>query len=217
MVWLVAAAIFVAPFVLTPFSRLVSARLALVVFWVGCLCGGTWFLVEARKAEKDLEAIQIYALPHTPGTHRISIIPPSQKSMKAVLRGGSVVPAIDLKKLDWRFRQPFVSATWFEPKEHDGPEAGETLLFYVDYWGTADGPLTLEYQVEPGTAALLHQRSLAVGHDGSARHMIRGHLLPVLTIFEWGLISWGALWMIVQVVLEIRRRRVPPGGASPGF
>ena len=221
MGWLVALAILVLPFVLVRFDRQRAVRIALALFWSACACGGAWFLIQAHKAETDLETVRTYALPDVPGTHRVTITPPSQKSMKAELRGGDGVLSPEaLKKLDWRFLERFVPATWFDPKQHDQPDAGSTLLFYVD-WGTQDGPLTLEYKVEPETAALLHGRSLVVGHDGSARHMIRDHLLPALKILGWGLIVWGGLWTIVQVVRESMRAKKnasgPAGTEALGF
>jgi len=213
MVWLVAAVVLILPFVLLRFQRHPAGRMGLGLFWLGCLGAGAWFLYHAREAKRDLDSVRTYALPDSPGTHQITVVSPSQKSMKAVLRGGQgVLSPADLKKFDWRFPERSVSAEWFESKEHDEPDPGETLLYYVGYHGTAGGTLTLEYQVVAETAPMLGGRSLVVGHDGSARHMIRGHLLPLLYLFGWGLMAWGVLWMSVQLGVALKARRLRPSG-----
>jgi hypothetical protein len=143
--------------------------------------------------------------------------------MKAVLVGGlTPLPLSDLKTPNWRFTDKFETATWYSTREYDGPGNGETLLFYVDDWGAPDGPLHLEYDVAEDGRGLLRDRSLAVTHDASAKHLLRDHAQSFVQAFGWALLFWGVLWMTLQVGMERRRRgktknaSVPAGTEASG-
>lgn len=206
MQWLAALAIFLLPFVFLIYQRHLAGRLLLFLFWALCGTFGAWFLSRVPRIEADLNAVQAYALPHTPGSHAITIARPSQRSMKGVLRGGAgLPPPEDLGKLGWCFAEPGVWVTWLAPRTHDGPDAGDSVLFYVEY-GSPEGPLTLQYRINEAQAALLSGRTLVVGHDSGARKMLRT-ARSVYNLFGWGLVGWGGLWMIVQAALWVGRWR----------
>jgi hypothetical protein len=208
MGWLVVLGVLMLPFILARFSCHLVVRLALLLFWLGCLGVAAWFFSAARQIEKDLETVHSYPLSDVPGTHLVTITPLSQRSMKGVLIGGAGEPPPDeLKTLNWRFTDKFVPATWFESDRYDLPAPGRTPLFHVA-WGGPDGPLHLEYQVGEGNRGLPRDRALMITHDPSAKHMLRDHGRAVLELCAWSLLVWGALWMTVQLAMEVHRRRV---------
>lgn len=222
MEWLVALLILVVPFLLIRYSRHLAARLGLLVFWLACGAGGAWFLAEARKVEKDLETVYTYPLASTPGTHRVPLAPLSQGSMKGVLRGGAQ-PAgrPELEKAGWSFTDPKIRVTWFEAREHDPAEPDETLLFYVDWWGSGTPPAILEYRVDESRQSWFQGRTVRIGHDGSAKHLLRDHALVFLNLFGGVLLIWGGLWLLVQVLqISMRPKKnasLPAGTEAFGF
>jgi hypothetical protein len=215
MGWLIGLLILVAPFVLLRFSRHIAARLALMVVWLSCGGGGAWFLSEARRAGKDLETAHTYPLASAPGTHRIALTPLSQGSMKGVLRGGAgSLERSELAKAGWSFTDPRIPATWFEASEHDPAGPGETLLFYTAWTGSDVPPAVLEYRVDESRQTWFQGRVLAIGHDATARHMLRDHAMAFLNFFGVALLLWGGVWLIVQVVQTATRgkeKRLRPG------
>lgn len=217
MAWLVVLAVLVIPFVLAARQHRLAARMTLALFWTSSIAAGVWFLFQVRRIEADILSVQVYALPSTPGDHAIRVARPSQGSMKGTLRGGDgALQRGDLEKLRWSFAEPGALAMWFDPREDDGPEPGEVLLFYVDEWRTQES-LSLKYRIEDSPSSLLKGRTLAVGHDRGAKHLLRDHAQIFLVLSGWGLLAWGALWMIVQVVREISRRRPTPLQGGPLF
>ena len=213
MEWLVVPSVLVAPFLLSSHRRRLAARLTLTLFWISCVASGIWFLVQVRRIEDDICSVRLYALPSTPGDHAIKVARPSQGSMKGTLRGGDgALKRGDLEKLRWSFAESEALAAWFDPREDDGPEPGGVLLFYVDEWRSKDA-LSLKYRIEESQASFLEGRTLAVGHDAGARHLLRDHAQIFLSLIGWGLLAWGALWMTVQVVrVGTRRRSALHGG-----
>jgi hypothetical protein len=204
MAWLVVLAVLVAPFLLTAHRQRLAGRLTLTLFWISCVASGIWFLAQARRVEADIRSVHLYPLPETPGNHSLRVVRPSQGSMKGTLRGGAALRRGDLEKLRWSFAEAVTLSSWFDPREHDEPEPGETLLFYVDESHSKDA-LTLQYRIEEPDTALLKGRTLVVGHDAGARHILRDHAQIFLDLFGWALLAWGVLWMIVQVVAGVRR------------
>lgn len=211
MTWLAVLAVLIVPFVLAARQQRLAARMTLALFWISCIAAGGWFLVQVRRIEADIQSVQLYALPSTPGDHAIRIARPSQGSMKGTLRGGGALQRGDLEKLRWSFAESGALDMWFDPREYDGPEPGEVLLFYVDEWHSKDA-LTLQYRIEGSDAAFLKGRTLVVGHDSGARHILRDHAEVFLYLVGWALLAWGALWMIVQVVGVVTHRRSPLQG-----
>jgi hypothetical protein len=208
MPWILLLTLLCLPILLVQ-SRHVAARLGLLVFGLGLEGYVAFLLCEGGRIEEDLRTDCRYALDTTSGLHRIPIEALSQRSMKGVLRGGDGMPSrSDLEAFRWKFQDP-VLATWFEPRQHQEADPGDTLLFYAQWSGAA----TLEYTVGESNARLLAGRTLVVTHDASAEHMLRDHALASIRIEAWALGLWGGLWMAVQGFREWRRRHRPPAGA----
>jgi hypothetical protein len=207
MPWIILLTLLVLPFLLAQ-SRHAAARIGLLAFWLGLGVYVALLLREARRIEDDLRTQQRHVLENTVGVHRVEIAGMSQGSMKGVLRGGDgVLSRPDLETFRWKFRDA-VPATWFEPRQHEETEPGDTLLFHAQ-WA---GPTSLEYRVDEANARVLAQRTLIVSHDSSAEHMLRDHALSPIHVGAWALGLWGGLWMVVQGVQEwTRRRRAAPG------
>jgi len=207
--WLVLLAVLSSPILLVSiYGRSKVARIGLSLVWILCGLGGAWFLVQARDAEKDLETLHEYRLPLDPGFQRIDLRTLSQGSMEGVLRGAGEKPSrADLEKLRWAFPAG-VSVSWYEFSAREDWSPGDLPLFQI-HWGVPlqQSPLALEYHVGQEVPDFLRSRVLVVTHDASARHLIRDHLLPVLHLFGWGLLGWGGLWLAVQAVREISRRK----------